>query len=168
MTEQASAQAETKLIPWWSYGLAVVFFFGIQALLYSLRGQEAHPKSLAFTAVWGLLCGMLLAFYMLMIGYVVRDSRRRGMNPVLWTFIMVSLLVTGVGFIVYFLLRQPIQMNCPKCAGSIQSSYNFCPSCQFQLNAICEHCRRAIHASDRYCTHCGSPVSERQQLMAVR
>src|SRR3954465_10746203 len=162
-------QIESRLIPWWSYVLAIGFF-GLTPYLFLavLRPLEQHPKPLVWTIVWGVITGLFIAFYMLMIGYVMRDARRRGMNPVVWLLIMVSLFMTGVGFIIYFLLRQPIVMRCPHCSGAIQSGNNFCPRCQFQLNPTCGHCQRAVHLGDAYCAHCGSAVNDNKQVLAVR
>jgi RNA polymerase subunit RPABC4/transcription elongation factor Spt4 len=158
-----------KLIPWWSVVLAVGFFFAIQALLHLvLIPRDPNPKPLYFTVIWGILLGMFFAFYMLIIGYVTRDSKRRGMFTAMWVLIMISLLPSGVGFVVYFLLRQPVQMSCPHCKAGVAEEFNFCPSCQFQLNPVCDHCQRALGAGHAYCPHCGSAVSERQHLLAVR
>ena len=158
----------TKLIPWWSVVLAVTNFVAIQALIHLvLIPRDPHPKPLYLTTLWGVLLGMFFAFYMLIIGYVTRDSKRRGMFTAMWVLILISLLPSGVGFVVYFLLRQPVVMACPHCKGSVSQDFNFCPSCQYQLNPVCDHCQRALRNGDTYCANCGSPVSERQ-LLAVR
>jgi predicted amidophosphoribosyltransferase len=101
------------------------------------------------------MVGFFFAFYMLMIGYVNRDSRRRGMNPTLWTLMMVLLLASGIGFIVYFLLRQPLVVSCPKCAGRVDTDFNYCPKCHFQLKPLCPGCKHAVRIGDAYCAHCG-------------
>ena len=170
MTDQhTNPQLESRVIPWWSYVLAVGFFIGVQTLIYKvLVPLDPRPKPFAFTFVWGILLGMFLAFYMLMIGYVTRDAKKRGMNPTVWLFIMISLLPSGVGFIVYFLLRQPVKMNCPRCTGSIQHGFNYCPKCQFQFNPVCDHCQRTLHSGDTYCSHCGSATSDKQRMVAVK
>jgi hypothetical protein len=170
MTEQnPNSQVDTRLIPWWSYVLAVAFFIGVQALLFLvLVPADPHPKPKMLILTWGILIGMFMAFYMLMIGYVTRDARRRGMNPTLWLFVMISLLPSGVGFIVYFLLRQPVKMECPQCQSAIQAGYNFCPRCQHQLHAVCEHCRRTVSTGDAFCHNCGSAVATPDRVLAMR
>jgi hypothetical protein len=162
---QSQFQQDTKLIPWWSYVLAAIFFVGIQLLInLVLAPADPRPRPRAYTAVWALLFGMFLAFYMLMIGFVVRDSKRRGMNPVVWTLIMVSLIPSGLGFIVYFLLREPIALKCPHCAQSVTPDQNFCTQCSFQLKPTCTSCKRALDDDDLFCPQCGtatSPISDR-------
>jgi hypothetical protein len=166
---QSQFQQDTKLIPIWAYVLAGCFFIGIQALIHMvLVPMDPRPKPRAYTIVWGVLFGMFMAFYMLMIGFVTRDSKRRGMNPIVWTLILVSLLPSGVGFIVYFLLREPVAMKCPHCSAAIGVDQNFCTQCSFQLKPICNSCRRALADDDVYCAQCGTSVTTPAQVLANR
>jgi hypothetical protein len=153
---QLTANEESRLIPWWSVILAIAAFVGWQALVHLVMvPRDPNPKPLPLVIFWGVMVGFFFAFYMLMIGYVNRDAQRRGMNSALWTLIMVLLLASGIGFIVYFLLRQPVVLNCPQCAERVESAYNFCPKCHFQLNPICTECRHAVRPGDNYCARCG-------------
>jgi hypothetical protein len=157
---------ESRLIPWWSVICAVAAFVGWQALVHLvLVPRDPNPKPLPLVIFWGVMVGFFFSFYMLMIGYVNRDAKRRGMNSALWTLIMVLLLASGIGFIVYFLLRQPVVLSCPKCSEKVESSFNFCPKCHFQLNPMCPECRHAVRPADNYCAHCGhsqeSVITER-------
>jgi hypothetical protein len=160
-------QQETKLIPWWSYVMAACVFVGMQFLFNQvLAPKDPHPR--AYIAVWGVLCGMFMAFYMLMIGFVTRDSKRRGMNPIIWTLILVALLPSGVGFIVYFLLREPVTMKCPHCSAAISHEHNFCTQCSFQLKPICSSCHRALGDEDVYCAYCGTAAIASESRSVVR
>ncbi|MBI2682827.1 MAG: zinc ribbon domain-containing protein [Acidobacteriales bacterium] len=160
---------ETQMIPWWSWLLAIGGFAGIVALMLpQVMQRAAENKSIAFGVFWSVWCGIFVAFYMVMIGYVMRDSRRRGMNPKAWLAIMLALMPSGLGFIVYFLLRSPIVLECPRCASVITPESNFCSRCQHQLKPICEHCQRALRSGDIYCAHCGHGVTEPQQVVAIR
>ena len=153
---QANANEESRLIPWWSVILAIAAFVGWQALVHLVMvPRDPNPKPLPLVIFWGVMVGFFFAFYMLMIGYVNRDAKRRGMNSALWTLIMVLLLASGIGFIVYFLLRQPVVLSCPQCAEKVESAFNFCPKCHFQLNPICTECRHAVRLGDNYCARCG-------------
>lgn len=165
-SNQANTNDESRLIPWWSVVMAIGAFACWQWLVHTvLVPLDPRPKPLPLVIFWGVMVGLFFGFYMLMVGYVNRDAKRRGMNSGLWTLIMLLLLVSGIGFIVYFLLRQPVVLSCPKCAEKIESSYNFCPKCHHQLNPMCEECRHAVRAGDTYCAHCGhaqdSVITER-------
>ena len=157
---------DTRLVPWWSVLLAVGAFAGWQYIVhFVLVPLDPKPKPLPLVIFWGVMVGFFFAFYMLMIGYVNRDAKRRGMNAGLWTLVMVLLMASGIGFIVYFLLRQPVVLSCPKCAERVEANYNFCPKCDYQLNPTCPECRHAVRASDNFCAHCGhsqeSVITER-------
>ena len=64
-----------------------------------------------FEGAAALLIGMFLGAVILMIGYVNVDSKRRGMNSLLWT-LLVIFVPKALGFIAYFLLRKPLLMPC--------------------------------------------------------
>jgi hypothetical protein len=160
---------DTRLIPWWSWLLAVLGFAGIFALMLpQVMQRTAENKSIAFAVFWSVWSGIFVAFYMVMIGYVMRDSRRRGMNPRAWLAVMLALMPSGLGFIVYFLLRSPVVLECPGCSSRIPPDANFCPRCRRQLKAVCELCHRSLLPGDLYCAHCGQAVTESQQVAALR
>lgn len=147
------------MIPVWSMVLAIAAFAGVQYFVYYVViPGETHHRPLPVMAFWGVIVGMFFAFHMLMIGYVTRDTRRRGMSALLWILVLLALMPAGVGFIVYFMLRQPQVHSCPKCSRQIESRFNFCPRCQFQLNPVCPECRHAVGPGDGFCSNCGSTL----------
>jgi hypothetical protein len=95
--------------------------------------------------------------WILLIGYVNRDAKRRGMNSTLWTLLCVILMPAylALGFIIYFLVREPLPYACPKCAATVGPRFNFCPSCKCDLHPSCPQCRREIVETDRFCPNCG-------------
>jgi len=112
-------------------------------------------------------CGTLLASYVLMVGYVSRDVRRRNMPAALWMLIVI-IMPGGVGAVVYFLLRQPMLTRCPHCTTEIASTYHFCPQCQFQMAPVCGQCFRGVQITDVYCTQCGHDLAEDQSPARLR
>ena len=77
----------------------------------------------------GLLAGSLIAIWILCLGYVYADSRRRAMPAVLWT--LLALLVPNLlGFLFYFALRRPLVSPCPRC-GRPGETGRFCSACGF-------------------------------------
>jgi hypothetical protein len=77
----------------------------------------------------GLLAGSLIAIWVLCLGYVYADARRRAMPPVLWTLIA-GLIPNLLGFLLYFALRRPFTPPCAQC-GQPGETGRFCPSCGF-------------------------------------
>ena len=150
---------EVKVIPWWAIGLAVVLFAGIQVLMHVVLFRlDPHPAPLAFRIFIGFMAGAALAFFVLLVGYVNRDARRRGMNVALWT-VLVIFVPYAIGLIIYFLMRHPLRMACPECGAMADPAFNFCPKCKFNLHPTCLECHRAVQPGDLYCPFCGKELA---------
>src|SRR5271154_3751922 len=65
-------------------------------------------------AGFGLLTGVVIAIWILGLGYINADARRRGMPPILWSLIA-AFIPNLLGFLLYFALRRPIALPCPNC-----------------------------------------------------
>jgi len=103
----------------------------------------------------GLLVGIVLGSFLLFIGYINRDAKRRGMSPVLWTIVAV-LIPNALGIILYFVLRQPLRSGCPQCGYAVQREFNFCPRCNHKLSPSCPQCQHVVGVTDVYCPYCGT------------
>jgi hypothetical protein len=79
----------------------------------------------------GLLAGVVIAIWILGLGYVYADARRRGMPPILWTLI-VAFIPNLLGFLLYFALRRPIALRCPHCGQATTVGQRFCAWCGYQ------------------------------------
>ena len=91
---------------------------------------------------------------MLMVGYISRDTKRRGMRARLWIPVCM-LLPGGIGAVLYFLLRAPLITLCPACSGRVRAEYHFCPQCAYQLASSCRRCYSTMGLADRFCVECG-------------
>jgi hypothetical protein len=100
---------------------------------FSARG--ASFPALASIAVpgfgLGLLAGVVMAIWILGLGYVYADARRRGMPPILWTLIA-AFIPNLLGFLLYFALRRPIASPCPHCGQPTTAGQRFCSWCGHQ------------------------------------
>ena len=96
-----------------------------------ITGQSSAPPMLHSLAGigMGLLFGSFMAIWILCLGYVYADARRRAMPPVLWT-IIAALIPNLLGFLLYFALRRPLVSLCPRC-GRPGESGRFCSACGF-------------------------------------
>jgi hypothetical protein len=148
-----------SIIPMWSIVLAIVVFIGVQIYFNSVPPPHRRPGTLPMHLIFGYTTGTALASYVLLIGYVSRDVRRRAMSAPLWMLI-VLVMPGGIGAVVYFLLRQPILMRCPNCTTELDASVHFCPQCQFQVAPVCGQCYRGVKITDQYCAQCGHAVAE--------
>jgi hypothetical protein len=150
--------SELDMIPGWSIGLAIIMFAITQ---YVFHGVLPHHRAelLPWRLLMGFSSGTALSSYVLLVGYVSRDVKRRNMAPPLWLLIVI-LMPGGIGAVVYFLLRQPILSRCPHCSTEIASSCNFCPQCQFQMAPVCGQCYHGVQITDVYCIRCGHDLAE--------
>ncbi len=79
----------------------------------------------------GLLTGVVVAVWVLCLGYVYGDARRRGMPPVLWTLVAV-LVPNLLGFLLYFAMRRPLASFCTQCGRPMMEGHQFCSWCGHQ------------------------------------
>jgi double zinc ribbon protein len=154
---QGREESELQMVPPWSIVLAVLVFSAVQYMFFVMMPHK-HSDSFVFKLLPSFAWGAALASYILLVGYVSRDVKRRNMSAKVWMLII--LLLPGNGAVVYFLLRQPIQMACPGCHSQINSSYNFCPQCHYQLAPTCGICHRSVRTTDIFCTQCGHDLAE--------
>jgi hypothetical protein len=78
----------------------------------------------------GLLGGVVISIWILGLGYVYADARRRGMPPILWTLIAVF-IPNLLGFLLYFAMRRPIALPCPNCGQANTPGQRFCSWCGY-------------------------------------
>jgi hypothetical protein len=108
------------------------------ALLIGLVvGYEAadHGAVLRTTSTFGsagLMFGILAAIWLLCLGFVFADARRRAMRPVLWVLVA-ALFPHLLGFLLYFVLRQPIASTCAHCGKTVPLHQPFCSWCGASL-----------------------------------
>jgi hypothetical protein len=121
--------------------------------------RPLRPSQEAGRLIFSYTTSAALASYVLLIGYVSRDVKRRHMSAPLWMLI-VLVMPGGIGAIVYFLLRQPMMMRCPHCTTELVEGVHFCPQCRFQVAPVCGQCFRGVQITDAYCPQCGHDMAE--------
>ncbi len=95
---------------------------------HHVPGGFMPAAGIAIGLVGGLVMGALFAAWMLCLGYVYVDAKRRAMRPVLWTLIA-ALFPHLFGFLLYFALRQPMTPRCTKCGQPVTLDQRFCSWC---------------------------------------
>lgn len=149
---------ELRIIPSWAYGLAIALLLVLEILIPIVRRHDAHPMPLPAMIGIMTLGGGLIAAFGLLIGYVNRDAKRRGMNATLWTLIVIF-VPNAIGFIIYFVAREPMLFKCPGCGEAVSARFNFCPKCKFNLNPACPECKHMVRPGDRFCPYCAHDLS---------
>jgi len=161
MTRQRSHfEEELRIIPT-GWGIAsVIGFAAVEVLFHVLIPYWSHHHDLPPQPWWtllGVVSALVTAATILLIGYIYADSKRRGMNAVLWT-LLVILIPKPIGFIAYFLLRKPLLEPCPNCRWPIGQDFAYCPKCGHALAPSCANCGRAIRRDYMCCPFCGKTV----------
>ncbi len=105
----------------------------------------------------GLLVAAILFTYGFLVSYVHGDAKRRGMRHVLWTFIA-FFVPNALGFIAYFLLRDPLLQPCAACGATTKRDFAFCPQCGAPLPRVCPSCHRPVEPIWPHCAHCGQKL----------
>jgi len=166
---------EFRIIPKGVIWTVVALFLIAQIIAFSVNRWNAEhygelfpyelrdTPALAYLALAGIITGasLLVATLIFMIAYVNRDAKRRGMNSALWTLIAIILLpgYLIIGFMVYFLMREPLPYPCPQCAASVGARFNFCPNCKCNLHPSCPNCKREVVETDKFCPYCAQDLT---------
>jgi double zinc ribbon protein len=111
--------------------------------------------------VIGLSLWTFFSALLFLISYVYVDAKRRGMNAGLWTFLVIVMLpgYVALGFILYFIAREPLPFHCPKCGSLVSARFNYCTGCRYALHPTCTHCQAEVSDMDKFCPRCGSDLS---------
>jgi hypothetical protein len=115
------------------WALVIVGFAVLIGLVVGYKAAD-HGAALRTMSVDGgaaLLAGIMIAAWLLCLGFVFADARRRAMRPVLWVLVA-ALFPHLLGFLLYFVMRQPIA-------------------------SACNHCGQATPRYQRFCSWCGNP-----------
>jgi hypothetical protein len=157
--QSINVDEDESMFPVWSIIAAVVAFVLAEYYFWAiLPSHREHIPSLGFRIYFNISWGVLLALYILMVGYISRDAPRRAMSARFWMLIC-FVLPGGIGAVLYFLLRRPEISLCPSCGTEVQSDFHFCPQCNYELTANCGHCFCTVRATDQFCTRCGHELA---------
>jgi Double zinc ribbon len=150
---------ELAIIPRVAVWLAVLAFVLTQICFlglapHYLKDLPPYP----WFPVMTVGAGLFFAVVVLLIGYVNADAKRRGMNALLWT-LLVIFVPKALGFLAYFLLRKPLLYPCPKCGTPVSADFVYCQKCGQGLRPFCCHCGHAISPDFVCCPYCGKTVA---------
>jgi hypothetical protein len=169
---------EIKIVPKWLVWTCVVLWLlavaiGTLVNLSGVNGQTfpadlaGHPvfASLALAGIVTLISA-IIAIWLMALGYVYRDARRRGMNGGLWMLLcmLLSWPFFAIGFILYFQVREPLPFPCPRCGTMVGARFNFCPNCKCNLHPTCPNCKREVAETDKFCPYCAQELAARGEV----
>jgi predicted RNA-binding Zn-ribbon protein involved in translation (DUF1610 family) len=116
-----------------------------------------HDVPLPIFILLRIVVPVVAAGYVLLVGYIYGDARRRGMRYVMWTLLAIF-LSNGVGAILYFVLRDPLPGYCSACGSMMHHGYAYCPRCGSNMLPACPSCRRVSQPGWTHCAYCGTKL----------
>lgn len=131
---------------------ALLAFLGA-TLFFLVAGKPPLAVRIALTAAMGLF----IFVYGFLVSYVYGDAKRRGMRHGLWALVA-ACVPNALGFIAYFLLREPLLQPCRACGATARRDLAFCPRCGAPLPGACPACRRPVETAWSHCAHCGTKI----------
>lgn len=163
---------EFKIVPRWLIATMIVLYIIALATVLVANAmtsgalspfnmpQDQARVSLALTGIVTAIA-IPVVVLLFLVGYVYRDAARRGMSPGAWTFLVIVLMPAyfALGFIVYFVMREPLPFDCPQCGTKVGARFNYCPNCKCNLHPSCPQCRREVLDTDKFCAFCGQNLT---------
>jgi RNA polymerase subunit RPABC4/transcription elongation factor Spt4 len=146
---------EISVIPGIAWAIVVVVYVSFVAVLLTF---VAHQMPGPVRYVFGLGIPLIFCVFLLLTGYVYGDAKRRGMRAVMWTF-LVFLIPNAIGFILYFIMREPLMTECRQCRRLVRGQFGFCPFCGAGRTPACPQCRKPVESDWANCAHCGVSLS---------
>ncbi len=113
-----------------TWAIVAIIITVITGVAVGVFNDEPHELllRLAVYSAGGLAGGIFLGTWLLCVGYVYADARQRAMRPVLWTLVVIF-LPHLLGFLLYFVMRQPLTAYCPQCGLTVAQGQRYCPWC---------------------------------------
>lgn len=147
----------------WTAVLVCLLVAGLTGSIFLMPGfLERDPTAVLMMLPLFLLTLLGVAFlgaYVLLVGYVYGDARRRGMNHILWVLLAIF-IPNAIGIILYFILRDPMPVPCPSCGTPARKGHAYCASCGVAVRAACPQCRQPVEAGWRNCARCGAALPQ--------
>src|SRR5580693_8457686 len=100
MQNESGFRAEMRIIPAWAWTLAGIGFLLAQCLFNIVIPRHSNAPPCWARLLMGLLLGLVLGGFLLVLGYINRDAKRRGMSPALWTIVAI-IIPNALGIILY-------------------------------------------------------------------
>jgi len=161
------SQQRTSVVPNVAYVIAgIVWLCGYFVMTYlaipSSRDSSHWPEGgKVFLAI---LAPLVAAAWIVLIGYIYGDSKRRLMRS--WLWVLLAIFIPNlIGVILYFLLRDPLPFYCSCCGTSVSAKFTFCPNCATPLRPTCTQCGKGLERGWAHCPHCGTAAASASRAM---
>jgi hypothetical protein len=138
-------------------GAVVTICMTVVARLFLLPSDPKMSQWQPWQMNMFCLIFLVLFFYVLLVGYVYGDAKRRGMRYVMWTLLAIF-IPNAIGIVLYFVLRDPLPSPCQTCGRSVPAGFAYCPKCGTLIKRVCDGCGRAVETDWMNCAYCGKKL----------
>ena len=121
-----------KAVRLWAVVIAACAVLTGLVVAYTTADQGDMLRIMSAYGSGALALGVVLAVWLLCLGFVFADARRRDMRSVLWVLVA-ALFPHLLGFLLYFVLRHPIAATCSHCGMTVSNHQRFCSWCGTSL-----------------------------------
>jgi hypothetical protein len=149
-------RTKAHVIPKTAWAISILVYLVASTAMMTVAIPRSESTVLKVALGFG--GAAVLAIYILLLGYIYGDAKRRGMRQVMWTLLAIF-IPDAIGIILYFILRDPLPVTCPQCGASVLSKYTFCPNCGTAAKPVCPQCGKPIESSWSNCGHCGAKLA---------
>src|SRR3982074_70627 len=111
----------------------------------------------------------ILAIYLAMVFWTVRDAQQRTENQLLPYLAGLMVVVLNIfGIFLYLIIRPKETLGeaeqrvvCPTCKERVQEEFILCPTCRTRLKRVCPNCGKLIRPEWNICPFCAKDFDER-------
>jgi len=136
--------------------VAAVFALILIACYLMMQLPLGGPSLLV--GLFAALAATVAGSFTLLYCYIYGDAKRRNMNAAVWTLLAIF-VPSGIGILLYILLREQVAACCPKCGSAVAAGFAFCPHCGGGMaRASCPQCHRIPQPGWSHCASCGAKL----------
>ena len=150
---------ELRVIPRIAWFLAILVSVSVSSILYFVIFPLPGGPPVWLRLYLSIVPLFLIGVWILLVGYVYGDARRRKMRHVLWTLLAIF-IPNGIGAILYFVMRDPLPSPCPNCRAAAPANFTFCPFCGTALKPTCPQCGKSVERDWTNCAYCGKKLEQ--------
>jgi hypothetical protein len=145
---------ELSIVPGATYVVLVVILCAACGMTVWMNANNPSGLQSLGVPLFLLIVLSIISIYVLLIGYINADAKRRGMRYVVWTLLAIF-IPNALGIILYFLMRSPLPIVCAVCGTMCTPQLAFCPTCGTELRKSCPNCKRVVEPKWTICGWCG-------------
>jgi hypothetical protein len=107
--------------------VAAAVLIGLAVGCYAAANGEGLRPMFVYASA-ALATGTVIAIWLLCLGFVFADARRRDMRAAGW-MLVAMLMPNLLGFLLYFVMRRPLAAPCASCSRATPVDQPFCSWC---------------------------------------